>query len=86
MLAAFRERYSKEYGRKVPFLVEAPNVCLAIGNGAYSSFDGRILLGTYIAPGCLKLSREPFMQLYNRINASLRRGHEVTIKITEDSC
>ena len=26
------------------------------------------------------------MQLYNRINAALRRGHEVTIKITEDSC
>lgn len=77
-------RYSKTHGRKVPVLEEAPDVCLAIGNGIFSSTDGRILLGTYICPGCLKHSREPFMKLYNRINTSIRRGHEVTLTITEN--
>ena len=78
-------RYSSIHSRKVPVLVEKPSVCLAIGNGIWNRTDGRILTGTRIAPGCVKQSREPFMQLYNRINASLRRHHEVTIKITEDS-
>lgn len=76
-------KYSKTHRRKMPFLVETPNICLAIGNGIYSSTDGRILLGTHICPGCVKHSREPFMKLYNRINTSLRRRHEVTLRITE---
>lgn len=75
--------YSKQFHRKMPFLMEAPSVCLAFGNGIYSSTDGRILLGTTIIPGCVKHSREPFIKLYNRINTSLRRGHEVTLTITE---
>ena len=78
-------KYSKMHGRKVPFLMEAPGVCLAIGNGVFGLTDGRILLGTYIVPGCLKSSDEHFMQLYNRINQSLRRGHEVTLRITSSA-
>lgn len=78
-------RYSKQFHRKMPFLAEAPGVCIAFGNGAYSSTDGRILLGTHIVPGCLMHTREPFMKLYNRISTSLRRGHEVTLTITEKS-
>ncbi len=42
-------------------------------------------LGTTIIPGCLKHSREPFLRLYDRINQSIRRGHEVTLIITEKS-
>ena len=77
--------YSKLFHRKMPFLMEAPHACLAYGNGIYSNPDGRILLGTTIIPGCLKNSREPFLRLYDRINQSLRRGHEVTLIITEKS-
>jgi hypothetical protein len=76
---------SKKHGRKVPILVEAPNVCLVHGNGIYGKHDGRILIGLYLIPGCVKHSYILFMQLYNRINAALRRGHEVTLTITEDS-
>ena len=78
-------KYSKLAHRKMPFLQEAPDVCLAFGNGIYSCKDGRILLGTSICPGCLMHSREPFMKLYNRINTSLRRGHEVKLTITQAS-
>lgn len=77
-------RYSKLFRRKMPFLSEAPDVCLAFGNGIYSCKDGRILLGTTIIPGCMKNSKEPFLRLYDRINKSLRRGHEVTLRIEED--
>ena len=76
-------RYSKQFKRKMPFLLEAPEVCLAYGNGIYSSTGGRILLGTTIIPGCMKHSREPFLRLYDRINTSIRRGHEVVLEIKE---
>lgn len=82
-------KYSKEYGRKMPMLVDikkedtSPKACLAIGNGVFNNKDGSILLGTHIVPGCLKCSRQPFMQLYDRINKSIIRGHEVTLTITE---
>lgn len=84
-------KHSKVHRRKVPMLTpldsqerkEAIRSCLAIGNGIYNQKDGRIILGTHIAPGCLKCSREPFMQLYDRINNSQRRGNEVTLTITE---
>lgn len=76
-------KYSKLYHRKMPFLSEEPDVCLAFGNGIYSCTDGRILLGTTIIPGCLKNSKEPFLRLYDRINQSLRRGHQVLLEIKE---
>ena len=77
--------YSKQFHRKMPFLMEAPHAFIAFGNGIFNSPDGRILLGTTIIPGCLKNSREPFLRLYDRINQSIRRGHEVTLIITEKS-
>ena len=84
-------KWNRAHRRKVPTLEplkplprQMPSApCLCIGNGIYSSHDGRILLGTYIAPGCLKCSREPFMQLYHRINNSMRRGNEVFLSIKE---
>lgn len=77
-------RYSKQFKRKMPFLLEAPEVCLAYGNGIYSCTDGRILLGSTIIQGCLKHSKEPFLRLYDRINTSLRRGHEVMLEVIEN--
>ncbi len=76
-------RYSKLFRRKMPFLSEAPDACLAFGNGIYSCTDGRILLGTTIVPGCVKESRKTFLRLYDRINHSIRRGHEVLLEIKE---
>lgn len=77
--------HSKKHGRKVPILVEAPNICLVHGNGIYGSRDGRILIGLYLVPGCVKHSYILFKHLYDRINAALRRGHEVILRITEDN-
>lgn len=84
-------RHSKIHGRKVPMLQpldsqEMPTStppCLTIGNGIFNRKDGRIIVGNHIVPGCLKCSRETFVLLYNRINKSQRRGHEVTLTITE---
>ena len=78
-------RYSGTHGRKVPVLVETPGICLVHGNGIYNRRDGRILLGLFLAPGCVKHSYHHFMLLYDRINAALRRGHEVTLRITENT-
>ena len=77
-------RYSPTHVRKLPFLVGPQGVCLTIGNGIWGSTDGSILLGTYVSPGCVKKSRTPFMQLYNRIYTALRRSHEVVLCITEE--
>lgn len=76
---------SKTHGRKVPILVEAQSICFMHGNSIYGKTDGRILVGLHIIPGWLKHSNILFMQLYNRINVALRRGHEVTLTITEPS-
>lgn len=82
-------RHNRAYGRKVPTLERVDSskpsktAVLAIGNGIYNRHDGRIILGTYLIPGCLKWSREPFKQLYDRINNSQRRGNEVMLRITE---
>lgn len=76
---------SEKHGRKVPILVEAPNVCIVHGNGIYGKRDGRILVGLHIIPGCLKQSDIIFHLLYDRINKALRRGHEVKLIITENT-
>ena len=76
---------SKKHGRKVPILVEAPGICLVHGNGIYGSRDGRILLGLFLVPGCIKHSYYHFKLLYDRINAALRRGHEVILRLTEST-
>lgn len=56
---------------------------LAIGNGIYSHRDGRIIVGKSLVPGCVTKTRETFMLLYHRINNSLRRGHEVKVRIID---
>ena len=83
-------RHDKTFARKVPTLIprqengrKTAAAVLAIGNGIFNCRDGRIILGTYIVPGCLKCSREPFMLLYDRINNSQRRGNTVTLFISE---
>jgi len=86
-------RYSRRLGRRVPTLSPLESISrpkrggfeghLAIGNGIYTVRDSRILLGTYIAPGCLRRSRPIFRLLYDRINNAQRRGHEVLLSITE---
>ena len=51
------------------------------GNGIYNRADGSIILGTYIAPGCLKNSKEPFESLCERIRKLSSRGSEISLTI-----
>lgn len=54
------------------------------GNGVYNRKDGSILVGTYLAPGCLKHPKRAFDAIYDRIRKSAERGHEITLQIIED--
>lgn len=87
-------RYNDFYRRKVPTLIpmnghkhfgeeDANGHCLTTGNGIFNKCDSRILLGTHIVPGCLRLSRDSFTRLYDRLDKSQRRGHEVMLMVTE---
>lgn len=60
-----------------------PCIChqIKIGNGIYNRADGSIIVGTYIAPGCLKNSKEPFESLCERIRKLSSRGSEITLTI-----
>lgn len=53
------------------------------GNGVYNRTDGAIIVGKYIAPGCLMHPKEAFATLYDRIRKSAERGHDLTL-IIED--
>ncbi len=61
-----------------------PRYCpqLCPGNGVHGRTDGAIILGTCIAPGCLKLSKEAFNSLYERIRKSEERGNVTTLVIS----
>lgn len=59
-----------------------PQLCP--GNGVYSRTDGSILLGTYVAPGCLIHPREAFATLYDRLRKSAKRGHKITLTIVNE--
>ncbi len=63
-----------------------PCVChqLKMGNGIFHRKDGSIILGTTIAPGCLKLTREPYELLSERIRKISGRGNPITLTIKED--
>lgn len=87
-------RRNKKQKRIVPYLLasnyeqkmtngklRAPFLC--IGNGIYHRYDGRIIVGTHIVPGCVKRSYALFKRLYDRINNTIRRGNAVTIVIIE---
>ena len=54
------------------------------GNGVYHREDGSIILGTYLAPGCLTHPKEAFADFYDRIRKSIERGHALTITIVEN--
>lgn len=51
------------------------------GNGVHNRLDGSIILGTYICPGCLKLPKQAFDSVYDRLRKSAERGHEITLTI-----
>lgn len=53
------------------------------GNGVYKRTDGSIIVGEYIAPGCLKHPKEAFDTIYDRIRKNVERGNEVTLIIEE---
>ncbi|MBR5785005.1 MAG: hypothetical protein IKY43_07600 [Bacteroidales bacterium] len=55
------------------------------GNGAYSRKDGSILVGEYVAPGCLIHTQKHFDALFDRIRATLKRGAKVTLTVLESS-
>ena len=54
------------------------------GNGACNRKDGAIIVGTYLAPGCLTHPKEAFADFYDRIRKSIERGHELTLTIVEN--
>lgn len=62
-----------------------PIVCpmLKSGNGIWGRADGSIILGTYIAPGCLSHPNEPFDLLSERLRKLTTRGSGMTLKIEE---
>jgi len=57
---------------------------LKMGNGIHNRTDGSIILGTRIVPGCLKLPREPYENLSERIRKISGRGNEITLTISEN--
>lgn len=54
------------------------------GNGVYNRTDGAIIVGTYLAPGCLTHPKEAFETIYDRLRKSAERGHELTLTIVEN--
>lgn len=63
-------------------LLYCPMLCP--GNGIHHRTDAAILVGTYLAPGCLTHPRSAFDALYERIRKSSSRGHDITLEIIED--
>ena len=51
------------------------------GNGVHKRLDGSIILGTRIAPGCLKHPKQAFDSVYGRIRKSIQRGNQVVVTI-----
>jgi len=54
---------------------------LSKGNGVYNLRCHRILLGTYIVPGCLKHSAKAYDRLYQRIKKARQRKKQVVLVI-----
>lgn len=57
---------------------------LKAGNGVYHRTDGSIIVGRYLAPGCLSHPKDAFDCIYDRIRKNVERGNEVTLEVTED--
>lgn len=62
--------------------LKCPMLCP--GNGVHHRTDGSILVGTYLAPGCLTHPRDAFSNIYDRIRKNIERGRDVTLTIQED--
>lgn len=54
------------------------------GNGVYHREDASIIVGEFIAPGCLMHTREKFDIIYDRIRKNIERGNEVTLSIIDN--
>lgn len=54
---------------------------IARGNGIYHRFDGAILVGTHVVPGCLKHSRAPYERFSERVRKLSERGTEILLTI-----
>lgn len=72
--------------KKLPFVgnnTSMPCKCVQLcpGNGVYNRTDGAILLGKYLAPGCLTHPKTAFDTLYERIRKNSERGNEITLTI-----
>lgn len=53
------------------------------GNGIYNRKDGSIIVGKYIAPGCLSHPKAPFENLCERLRKLNDRGAEITLTIED---
>lgn len=53
------------------------------GNGIYNRKDGSIIVGKYIAPGCLSHPKEPFENICERLRKLDGRGAEITLTIED---
>ena len=61
-------------------LLSCPQLCP--GNGVYNRTDGAIIVGRYLAPGCLSHPKTTFDNLFERIRKNAERGNKVTLSIT----
>ena len=70
----------KEY---VSINTNLPSYCpmLKAGNGAYNRTDGSIIVGEYVAPGCLIHPVIYFEKIFERIRKALSRNSECRIII-----
>lgn len=56
---------------------------ITCGNGVYNRKDGAIIVGTYLAHGCLAHPQKAFKAIYDRLRKSAERGHDITLEIVE---
>lgn len=71
---------------KLPFVgnnTTLPSFCPMIkpSNGVYNRTDGSIIVGRYLAPGCLTHPKSVFDALYERIRKNAERGKEIILTI-----
>lgn len=62
-----------------------PKYCpqIKIGNGVYNRTDGSIIIGEYLAPGCMKHPIEYFNRLIDRLDKCQNRKEPITLTIVE---
>ena len=72
---------------KLPYVgnnTSMPLYCsqLCPGNGVYNRTDGAIIVGKYLAPGCLAHPKTTFDNLFERIRKNAERGNEISLIIS----